>query len=117
MADVTLTVRAIDNKTPASGLITGNEETMASTDTHYFENTGVEMIEVYSGAAGGNLTIQTPQTADGLAVAESVIALAAAKHYLFGPFPSKTYNNASGLVAITSSVEDMKIVAFKKASN
>lgn len=117
MAEVVLTVHTIDNKTPATGKVTDNETTMASANTYTFANTGVEMIYVYGGAAGATFTVQTPQTADDLAVAESVIALTASKAYLFGPFPSKTYNNASGKVTVTSSVDDTKIFVFKKATN
>ena len=116
MANVAVAVRTIDNKTPAICKIIDNETTMASTNTYMIENDGTVMLYAYGGAAGGNLTIQTPQTVDGLAVAESVIALAASKSYVFGPFPSKTYNQADGCIYLTSSVEDFKIMPFKMSS-
>ena len=116
MADVSLTVYTIDNKTPATGLLDGKEQVMASADTYLFPNTGVEMIHINGGAAGGTLTIKTPQTVEGLNVAESPIILASGENYLFGPYPSKTYNDADGMVSLTSDVEDMEVIIFKKAS-
>ena len=116
MADVNLTVHTIDNMTPATGKITDNEITMAAANVYHLPNTGVEMF-IVRGGSGGNLTIQTPQTVDGLAVDENIMALEAAHDYVFGPYPAKTYNQTDGKIHIVSSINDMKIYPFKKAAN
>lgn len=49
-------------------------------------------------ASGGSITVtvQTPATQAGLAVAEDIVSVAAAATKLIGPFPKGTYGQPSG---------------------
>ncbi len=65
-------------------------------DPDDFVNTGVEFIHVKNGDASPiNLTILTPQTVDGLAVADRVVVIGATDEEMIGPFPTSVYNNTS----------------------
>ena len=113
MAVVPLTLNTVDAIPAAGHNIEDLDTVMASANTYTVANDGLIGLIVYGGVAGGNLTIQTPRTVDCHAVAESVIALTAAKTYPIGFFNTKTYNDGSGLLTISSSVEDMRVYAFK----
>ena len=96
MAQVELTVH------PAlrTGLnITTNDVTGASSNTYIFPNNG-RVVLYASNASGGPLdvTVVTPNTSDGLAVADRVVEVPDATAMLIGPFPKDIYNNANGLV-------------------
>lgn len=117
MARVTIDVAEVSARDTTEGKVTDNETTMGSGAGNGVEipNDGAVFVNVYGGAAGGNLTVLTPRQVDGLDVAENVIALTAAKWYIFGPFPTRTYNQSDGDVYMDSDVADMKIRAFKAA--
>ena len=72
-----------------------------------FLNTGVEflcarVIGVVVGVPDwADITIATPVTVDGLAVAERVVSMEYPRIYLIGPFPKKVYNNTAGKVTVT----------------
>lgn len=62
-----------------------------------FENDGHVFLHVKNaGASPCNVTIQTPETRGGLAVAEQVVAVTNATEKLIGPFPVAQYNRPSG---------------------
>ena len=69
-----------------------------------FQNTGVEFLCVRSEfyGLGVEITIATPVTVDGLAVAERVVSVGQNGDLcLIGPFPKKVYNNTAGKVTVT----------------
>jgi hypothetical protein len=69
---------------------TGLTETLeaANVDGNKFANDGVMFLHVVNGAGAPiNVTIQTPGTVDGLAIAEQVVAVTNAQARLIGPFP------------------------------
>lgn len=95
MARTELTVQTIDRA--------GLEPTMTAliADGHKFMNDGkLTRLMVVNGATPFILTIQTPETVDGLAVAERTVAIGAAGTYEIGPFQASLYNQADGMVYI-----------------
>jgi len=60
-------------------------------------DSGAVAVYVTNGSGGSiNVTAQTPATQSGLAVAESVVAVAAGATRLIGPFPKGTFGQLSG---------------------
>lgn len=88
MARTALTVTAVAR--------TGNDVatlSAANVDGHSVVNTGRMFIFVKNGDASPHtVTVQTPRTVDGLAVAELAVVVAAGEHKLIGPFPVNTFN-------------------------
>lgn len=87
MARTALTVQTVSR----SGL----DPTYAAVDNangNYFPNTGKEMLHVFN-ASGGALTVTvlTPRTVDGLAVAELTVSINNGEDAMIGPFPSATF--------------------------
>lgn len=82
----------------------GIEPTYAAwgTDDHYFPNEGKRtFIHVFNGDASQHtVTIQTPKTVDGLAIAERTVAIPASEDRMIGPFPTEWYNQADNTVYI-----------------
>ncbi len=60
-------------------------------------DTGDVFLQV-TNAAGApiNVTVQSPPTVDGLAVAELIVAVPNGQTRLIGPFPSRTFGQPSG---------------------
>ena len=82
---------------------TGLKETLeaANTDGNKFANDGMMFVHVKNGAGAPiNVTIQTPGTVDGLAIAEQVVAVTNAEERLIGPFPPGIYNQSDGYVYV-----------------
>jgi hypothetical protein len=76
-----------------SGVDPGLVNAASGGDT--FSNTGREFLYVNNGhSAAINVTIVTPQTVEGLAVADQVTSLSANKDKFYGPLPTATF--ASG---------------------
>lgn len=70
-----------------------------ATDGDAFINDGRTMIYVLNTGAETTLTIQTPGTVDGLAVAERTVVVAATTgKSAIGPFPTSMYNQTDGKV-------------------
>src|SRR5512139_1133774 len=65
-------------------------------DTFQFNNTGKEFLHfMKSGAGACTVTISTPGTVDGLAIADRTVTVAATTgDIIIGPFPPATYNTA-----------------------
>lgn len=79
-------------------VITGLEATYtaAIADGHYFANTGKEVIHVKNGdAADKTITIQTPATVEGLAIAENAVVVTAGEERFIGPFKTSVFNQQS----------------------
>lgn len=69
----------------------------ANVDGNMFANTGEEFIIVKNGGGGGiNVTIVTPKTEAGLAIADQVIAIPAGQDGYAGPFRKDLYDQPSG---------------------
>ncbi len=58
-------------------------------------------LYVKNGGGGAvNVTVPTPVTVDGLAVADLVVNIGAGVNKLIGPFPRQYYNQTDGMVYI-----------------
>lgn len=87
----------------------------ANADGHSLHGDGKSVIEVKNGGSQITVTIQTPATVSGLAVAEQVVTIPATTgDKIIGPFPPNTYNQADGDVYIDfSAVASVTIGAFR----
>jgi len=80
-----------------------------------FVNTGDEFIHIINAAvADQTVTIATPATVDGLAVADRAVVITASEERMIGPFPSSTYNDSAAKVQLTySAVVTLTIAVLK----
>lgn len=82
---------------------TGLEQTYgaAHVDGNKFANDGRMFLHVKNGAGAPiTVTIQTPGTVDGLAVAEQIVTVTNAEERMIGPFPPNIYNQSDGMVYV-----------------
>lgn len=88
------TALSIDEIT-LTGLELSDVLVAAGADGHYFVNSGDPILVVKNaGASPVNVTVQTPYTRDGLALADLVVAVAAGETVFIGPFPSATFDQS-----------------------
>lgn len=101
MANVTLTpIQA------APGSVDGSSpQAMAAADNYIMRNDGKTLLHfIKAGANAATITIVTPKTVGGLAVAEQTFVVQASGGVEFaGPFPPDIYNDASGDMDISTS--------------
>lgn len=87
----------------------------ANADGSYVPNDGRTFLEVENTGVETTVTIDTPGTVDGLAVANLPVVVPATtgkKH--IGPFPPDTYNQPDGTIKVTfSQVSGVTIGAFR----
>ena len=74
--------------------------TANKTDGNKFSNDGKTVIYVYASSTAPTITIQTPGTVDGLAVADRTASVTATQRKFFGPFPPSQYNQGNDEVYI-----------------
>lgn len=105
MARSALTVQRITR----SGIVPTFES--ANVDGNSFTNNGKQWIHVKnSDASAHNVTVQTPATLHGLAVADLTVSVGAGSELMLGPFPQSTFG---GEVLIDyASVTGMTVGAF-----
>ena len=88
--------------------------TAAHVDGHKMANGGTEYLHVKTGDTATVVTIQTPGTVDGLAVAERTISIGTSSERLIGPFPRQTYNQGSEEVYVDlSAITNVTLAAFR----
>ena len=77
------------------------------TDGHYFYNDGNIILFFHDTAATPTVTIYTPNTVDGLAIADltEVLVNHATEGTFIGPFPPSVYNYSDGSVRFIVSAE------------
>ena len=69
-----------------------------------FPNTGREIVEIVNGGGSDiTLTIVTPASYQGQALADDTVTVTAGERRHVGTFPPELYNNASGQVALAYS--------------
>jgi len=96
MAASEITIQPISR----SGLTPSYEA--ANADGNYFANSGNEFFHVKNGDSSPHtVTIQTPNTVDGLEIADRVVTVPATSEKMIGPFPAGTYNDGSGNVNLS----------------
>lgn len=78
--------------------------TPAQVEGHYFPNNGTTFLLVTNGSASSiDVTAISQLTLEGLAVADSVVAVAAGATKLIGPFNPTIFNDDSGNATVTFS--------------
>jgi hypothetical protein len=102
MADVNVTVYSPGRTLATSANYTDNKTAASSGNNYYIPNNGSVVLIVAAGTTS-NVTIQTPNTVDGLAITDQVIALADTGIRVLGPFPGATYNDSQGRLLVTVS--------------
>lgn len=83
---------------------TDTDEPITTTDSFFIRNSGHERLLIKKGAGTVDVTITTPLTVNGLAVADRVVAVAASKDVVIGPFSPNIYNDSDGKVKVDFSV-------------
>lgn len=114
MARTALTVNTISR----TGVDSADTLAAANADGHYVQNGGDVFLEVLNANASTcTVTVQTPRTIDGLAVAEMTVDVAQNERMLIGPFPPLTFNqtgtNAGCIYVDFSAVTDVTIAAWR----
>ncbi|MCB9172353.1 MAG: hypothetical protein H6637_05455 [Ardenticatenales bacterium] len=90
--------------------------TAANAGGHSIVNDDFTYIEVVNaGGSACTVTVQTPGTVDGLAVAERAVTVAATSgRKRIGPFPKHIYDQSDGTVYVDfSTVTSVTVGAFK----
>lgn len=101
MATVALSVEEITR----AGKDLTDTGSLSTSDTYTFPNNGRTFLHFKkSGASTCTVTIATPGSVDGLAVADLTVSVPASTgDVMVGPFPREVYNDANGLVSFTLS--------------
>lgn len=77
---------------------------MATGDTHRFLNDGKTILSFDKGANACTLTVTTPNTVRGVAVADPTFTIAAStEDQIVGPFAPDVFNDSDGYVSFTIS--------------
>ncbi|MFD3165476.1 hypothetical protein [Herpetosiphon sp. NSE202] len=101
MANVPVTV--YDARWSSNGQnITDNGLVVGVTDTYFIPNNGRVVLLVTS-TPGCTVTVQTPGTMSGLAIADATATVGANKQQAIGPFPTTLFNQADGTIQVTFS--------------
>jgi len=80
--------------------------TTSSDDGDTFETNGTEALLVRNNKAGTiTLTVTTPKTVDGLAVADLTIEVGTDEVALLGPWPSSIYGDGDRIVSIDAGAD------------
>lgn len=114
MARTTLAVNTISR----TGIDSAATLAAANAEGHYVQNGGDMFLEVLNtNASPCTVTVQTPRTVDGLAVAELTVAVAQNKRMLIGPFPVATFNQVAanpGCIYVDfSAVTNVTVAAWR----
>lgn len=70
--------------------------TSANVDGHSIANNGRTVLHVKTVGTGCTVTIQTPGTVDGMAVADRTVVLGTNTERIIGPFPPDAYDQPGG---------------------
>ena len=99
MANVTLVVQTLG---PTG--ITPTRNAISASNVYFLRNTGRVMLAfAKSGNGTATITIVTPITTGGLAVAQQTLSVPAdTGDKMIGPFPPAIYNNSSGDLEFTT---------------
>jgi hypothetical protein len=112
MANVTLTPQQM----AASGTTPTRTGSLSVSDTYLVRNDGHTFLHFRkSGAGGCTVTIQTPPTIGGLAVAEQTVNVPATTgDVMVGPFPPAIYNDGNGDAKFTlSEITGLDVAVLK----
>lgn len=107
MAPITLTVRVPGRAATVS--FVDSKQAVTAADTISCPNDGRTVL-ICDAAGGANVTVSTPNTLDGQAIAERVLAAGTAKMAIMGPYPPSVYG--STLAITVSANTDMMAVSL-----
>jgi len=101
MAEVTLTPERVLK----DGLAATYTGSLSTSNTYLVRNNGRVVLHFKKGGAGDcTVTVQTPKTVAGLAVAENTFSVPATTGDIFaGPFPQSIFNDSAGDLRFTLS--------------
>lgn len=100
MADVVWTPQ----KCLPTGVVPSPESGLSVSDNYKVRNDGKIFLRVINGGASPCVvTIATPGTVGGLAIADQAVSVANGATELIGPFPPSIYNDGSGDLDVTLS--------------
>jgi hypothetical protein len=102
MADFTLTVVDATRVITTAPDYTTGKTAGASSNNYYIPNNG-RVVVLAAATTTATVTVVTPNSVDGNAIADLAIALPGTDVYVLGPFPQGTYNDAQGRILITVS--------------
>lgn len=100
MADVTMTPADLTTAVSTAPNWTDNKTSASSGNNYYIANNGKLGVIAQAGTTS-NVTVSTPVTLGGLAVADLTWALADTDIRVFGPFPPQLFNDGQGRLLIT----------------
>ena len=105
--------------TPQQIARTGLAPTFGSADgtnQNAFYNDGRTHLHVKNGGGSSiNVTIDTPNTVDGLAISNLVVAVPAGGERIIGPFPTNIYNQLDGKVYVDwSGVTSVTVACLRR---
>ena len=95
MARTAISVQDLDRSGLVPTMTTANK-----TDGNKFVNDGKTIIYVYAHSTAPTITIQTPGSVDGLAIADRTVSVTASDRKFIGPFPPSQYNQGDDEVYI-----------------
>lgn len=80
-----------------------------------FPNTGDQFLHVKNGGVGDvTVTLTTPATVEGVAIADPTVVVTAGEDRMIGPFPPSIFNDGNGRVAVGySGVTSVTVAAIK----
>ena len=83
---------------------------LTATDRFQIPNNGSVLLLVKNGATATVVTVETPSTVDGLAVADREVTVAADSDAVLGPFPPSIYNDSDENLNV--SIDDVAHVSI-----
>lgn len=98
-----------------AGVAPGAEVNGDVTNNHEFSNNGRVFLLVRNSDASvaRTVTIVTPGTVDGQAVADIAISVPATVSRYIGPFPEGIYNVAGGVVQVNVDHANLRLTAYR----
>jgi hypothetical protein len=111
MANVTMTVYQAGRAATSAVNYTDNKTAATSSNVYYIPNNGTVGL-ILECTAGGTASVVTTGTVDGLAVTDLTLTTTAAKVLIWGAFPGRIYNDASGNMVVTVSA-NTNMMAFR----
>jgi len=87
--------------------ITPSKTACLLANTYLVRNSGRVILHVIKGAGNVAVTVVTPKTIGGAAVADLVVTVIANTDEFIGPFPRDVFNNGSNDITITLATDEV----------
>lgn len=111
MAEVPVSVQ----RPTAAGLKPTNTGSLSTSNTYLVPNDGKTVLRVNNKSGEATkVTIKTPNTVGGNAIADKEVEVIAGEERIIGPFERDTYNNVDGNLEVTfSKITEVTVAALK----